>query len=295
VEFAIGVARQRAADVRAVQVVPRAPGRSNEPDDPAVRSTLRALRRAGEREGVRVRQVTLTGTPERVIPAYAQLTEAEVIVVGRNYGTSPIWRNSSVVRRLSRSSSVPVIVVPRQYAATSAAPPPLKRVMAAVDFTVASAVALRTAVELATRHGARLTVFHAMGFPQHLAFSAGEVSRLVQDLPIEARRLGERLKERAAAFGAVDVEPLVVTGEASGSIASHASARDADLIVMGVAPRHWLDEVVFGSTLGAVLRKARTPVMVLPVIAGAHQWSDNFKGEWPSRAGAGVPAAPVAA
>jgi nucleotide-binding universal stress UspA family protein len=247
-------------------------------DDFGLRATLRALRRAGEREGVRISHVTLTGTPERAIPAYAQLSGAAVVVVGRNYGTPTLWRNTSVVRRLSRSSPVPVIVVPRRRSAEETGPLSLKRIVAAVDFTVASAVALRTAVGLARSHGARLTVLHATGLPDHMVFSSGEAWRIVQQLPAERRMLAEHLKTQAAAFGSNDIDPVVVTGEASTSITDKAAETAADLIVMGVAPRSWFDEVMFGSTLRAVLRKAKTPVLVLPVVAGAHEWIDSFMG-----------------
>jgi nucleotide-binding universal stress UspA family protein len=292
----VGVAKQRAADLRVIQVLPRVAGRLIEPpDDFALRATLRALRRAGEREAVRIRQIRLTGTPERVIPAYAQLTGAAVVVVGRNYGTSNFWRNTSVVRRLTRSSSVPIIVVPRRRPSTGEGSLSLKRIVAAVDFTVASAVALRTAVELARAHGARLTVLHAMGLPGHMVFSAGEAWRMLQQLPLEASMLAQRLKKRAAAFGSSDVEPVVVTGEPAASIAATAAASAADLIVMGVAPRTWIDEVLFGSTLRAVLRKAQTPVLVLPVVGGMHEWIDSVTGEMPNISPAAATSAQLAA
>jgi hypothetical protein len=104
-----------------------------------------------------------------------------------------------------------------------------KRVVAAVDFTVASAIALRTAVDVSKRHGASLTVLHAMDTPPPMVFSGGEAWRLVQRLPAEKKVLAER----------------------------------------------WIDEAVSRSTLRGVLRRAKTPVLVLPVIAGAHQWIDE--------------------
>jgi nucleotide-binding universal stress UspA family protein len=274
-EYAVGIARQRAADVRAVQVVPRVAGRSIEPDELGLRAALRALRRAAERDNVRVQHITLTGRPERVIPAYAQLTGAVMIVVGSSYGTSDLWRNTSVVRCLSRSSPVPVVVVPSRRPTSGAQVASLKRIVTAVDSTVASAVALRAAVELAQEHDARLTVVHSMRFP-NTAFSAGEAWRSVQELTVETRALAMRLKKHAAALGSRDTDPFVVTGEPSAAITAAAAATAADLIVMGIAPRPWLDEVMFGSTFRAVLRKAKTPVMVLPVIAGAHEWNDLF-------------------
>jgi nucleotide-binding universal stress UspA family protein len=276
-EFAVRLAKQRDADVRVIRVQARASERRIEPPDNAgLRAALRALRRVAARDGVRVSDITLAGAPERVIPAYAHLAGATAVVVGRTYGTSDFWRNTSVVRRLSRTSPVPVIVVPRRRSALDVEPWSPKRIVAAVDFTVASAVALRTAVGVARAHGARLTAVHAMRLPGPV-YSGGEAWRAIQQLPAEARLLAERLKKQVFAAASSDVEPVVVAGEAATVITQTAAARAADLIVMGVAPRTWLDEIVFGSTLRAVLRKASIPVLVLPVAAGAHSWTGGLR------------------
>jgi hypothetical protein len=66
----------------------------------------------------------------------------------------------------------------------------------------------------------------------------------------------------------------VVTGDAAVGIVTAASETDADLIVMGVAPRTWLNRVLFGSTLGKVQRRAEIPVLVIPVIGGEHELPD---------------------
>ena len=157
---------------------------------------------------------------------------------------------------------------------------PAKRVVAAVDFTVASAIALRTAIDLSKRPGASLTMVHAMDAPAPMVFSGGEAWRLVQRLPAEQRVLAERLKRKALAFGSGNnAEPVVVTGDADRGILETATTTGADLIVMGVAPRTWIDETVSASTLRGVLRRAKTPVLVLPVIAGAHEWIDEVTEE----------------
>jgi nucleotide-binding universal stress UspA family protein len=81
-----------------------------------------------------------------------------------------------------------------------------------------------------------------------------------------------RLKQKALAVGSRDAEPIVVTGDASRGIVETATITAADLIVMGVAPRTWIDGAVSGSTLRAVLRRAKTPVLVVPVVGGGHEW-----------------------
>jgi nucleotide-binding universal stress UspA family protein len=209
-----------------------------------------------------------------VIPAYAQLIDASLVVVGYHYGSCRLWRNSSVSRRLSRSSPVPVLVVPP---GADAAAQPLKRIVAAVDLTVASAIALRKAADLSQRHGASLTILHAMELPEHMVFSGGEAWRLVQRLPANAELRSEVLKRTARVYGAPNAEPVVATGDAQRLIVATVTESAADLIVMGVAPRSWMDEMVSGSTLRAVLRHATTPVLVVPVVAGDYEWVDEIQ------------------
>jgi nucleotide-binding universal stress UspA family protein len=278
VEYAVSLASAREAELHAVQVVPRDGALWIAPENETeLRARLRALRPLAESERVSFRIVTLRGKPENAIPAYAQLVGANLIVVGRNYATARLWRSTAVASRLSRLSPVPVVVVPRRMKKAASFPP--KRVVTAVDFTVASAIALRTAVDLSKRHGASLTILHAMDAPPPMVFSGGEAWRLVQRLPAKQKALAERLKRKAIAFGSANAEPVVVTGEAGLGIVETATVTDADLIVMGVAPRTRIDEAVSGSTLRGVLRRAKTPVLVLPVIAGAHEWIDEVTEE----------------
>jgi hypothetical protein len=45
---------------------------------------------------------------------------------------------------------------------------------------------------------------------------------------------------------------------------------------MGIAHRSWLDRLLFGSTLRRVVRRATVPVLVIPVVAGAHTWPNEL-------------------
>jgi len=121
-------------------------------------------------------------------------------------------------------------------------------------------------------------MLHAMGKPlDQTALSGGEAWRLLQRLPAEVEALSKRLKRKAMALGSADAEPVVVTGNAFRGIVATAKDTYADLIVMGVAPRSRFDEALFGSTLRAVLSWATVPVLVVPVIGGAHEWIDEVQ------------------
>jgi nucleotide-binding universal stress UspA family protein len=112
-----------------------------------------------------------------------------------------------------------------------------------------------------------------------MVFSGGEAWRVVQELPAKAKVLAERLKRKAIALGSGHAEPVVVTGDAHRRIVETAKDTNADLIVMGVGHRTWIDEAVSRSTLRAVLRHAKTPVLVVPVIGGGHEWIEEVHQE----------------
>ena len=299
-DAAVSRARELGADVHAIRVGAVRPGRLDDRTRPPVvpagdvsglDRTARATSTSGttEHDGVRVRHVTLRGEPDRVIPAYAQFHQATLLVVERDFGSSPFWRHGRVVDELARRSPVPMLVLPRQGHDTGAP----RRILAPVDFSIASAVALRTAVDLSRRHDARVTVLHALrDVPQQMVFSGSEAWEVTRQLPAQAEAIAGRLRRKAAYFGAPEVETEVATGAAGDAIVETAARREADLVVMGVTDRSWLDRALFGSTLRRVLRRTTAPVLVVPVVAGAHVWPDepsvgrSSRPAWPDAAAA---------
>jgi nucleotide-binding universal stress UspA family protein len=280
----MALAAPGAADVHILRVTPRAkPWHALEDwrGRPWIAADLRSLRtETGTqlvKEGGTVRDVRLRGRHEHIIPGYAQLIGARAIVVDRHYGTSPLWRSTAVVARMSRLSPVPVLVLPPEGSALDRwTRGNISAVVAAVDTTLASAVALRTGAALAARHSARLTMLHALeNFPGRTVFSGGAAWRLVQQLSGRQRRIAKRLESQARRLGQAAAVADVVTGAAAAGILTAASETNADVIVMGVAPGAWLDRALFGSTLGTVLRRAEVPVLVIPVAGGAEEWSEE--------------------
>lgn len=285
-DVALSTAKTRGADVHVIQVVPqqavhvddrRGLWTFDSHDDRGVNigARLASMLQSAGHDGVGVRSVMLRGMPEHVIPAYAQLHEATMLVVERDYGSARFWRSARVVDELARQSPVPVVVLPKQQR-REPEKPGLRQILTPVDFSIASVVALRAALELSRRHGARITLVHALKHvPQHMVFSGSKAWEMVRQLPAQVEAAAERLRRKAAFFGAVDVDTAVATGVADGTILEAATHTDADLIVMGIARRSWPDRVLFGSTLRRVLRRATVPVLVIPVVAGAQSWPDE--------------------
>ena len=202
-------------------------------------------------------------------------TRPQVLVVERDYGSSRFWRNGRVVDAMARRSPIPLLVLPKRRTTERDESAP-RRILIPIDFSIASAVALRTAVELARRHGARLTLLHTLhDVTRHMTFSGGGAWELIRQLPAQKEAAAERLRRKASFFGADDVDTEVATGLADGAILEIARRSDPDLVVMGSAHRSWLDRVLLRSTLRRVLRRARVPVLVVPVVAGAHTWPNE--------------------
>lgn len=290
VDYALALAGRRGADVDLLHVVrPRGPSVFDNPDIALVGQTSSSRHVADpsderallERptvtvgpEGTHIRNVTYKGEPGKAIAAYAQLSEAAAIIIGKYYG-SPRWRRSgNIAVSLGRSAPIPVLIVPPPMdgdPVTAAAP--FAHIVSAADFTVSSAVALRAALDIARASGGRVTLVHAMkDTPGRMVFSGFEALGAIDEIHAKAAKVAARLRRAIPASAAGRVDSRVTTGEPQRGILDVAAQVDADLIVIGVPPRSRFDEVLFGSTLRGVVRRASCPVLVVPVIAGAHQW-----------------------
>ena len=234
---------------------------------------------AAERSGTHVRTVVYRGDATKIIASYARLTKASLLVIDRHYGTSRWRRNTRIVSILSRAAPVPVLVLPPQPLAEKNMALSFRHIVSAVDFPVASAVAMRAVLDVIRHTGARLTLVHALrNAPHHMVFSGGEALRVARNLRGQATQVAERLRRKMPADVRIRVDVRVTTGDPHRGIVDIASEVKADLIVMGVPPRSRFDEVLFGSTLRTVLRRARIPVLVLAVLAGAYRWLDETDG-----------------
>jgi nucleotide-binding universal stress UspA family protein len=286
---AIALARQCGAAIDLIEVVPSR-GPSHLDPEPQARlggrirsrsdwSRLEGSIHAAERAGIRVRTVTYRGDAIKLITAYVQLVKAKLIVIGRHYSTSQWRRNTRVVSTLSRTGPAPVLVLPPQYGSDANKPLSFAHVVSAVDFTVASAVAVRMVKDLIRGSGARLTLVHALRHePGHMVFSGGEALRVARNVKGRAAQIAAHLRKKIPASARIRVDARVTTGAPHRGILAIASEVNADLLVMGVPPRSRIDEVLFGSTLRFVLRHAKTPVLVVPVLAGAYTWLDENDG-----------------
>jgi nucleotide-binding universal stress UspA family protein len=136
----------------------------------------------------------------------------------------------------------------------------VRTILVPLDGSIGAEAALRFAVELALKDGARLVLLRA-----------AEAHALPTTDPVEAqvavmREAEEYLRgarERVLASGVGAVEVAAWYGPPAESILEAASARDADLIVMASHGRRGVARLVLGSVAVRVLRDARVPLLLI--------------------------------
>ena len=229
--------------------------------------------------GVRVRTGTLRGDPRKVVPAYATLKRADLVIIDRDHGAPR--RRGRVAGTLARAMTCPVLIVPTQQLETKVEPSGrFREIVCAVDFTLASAVAMRAALDFAVESAGGLSLLHVVDVARQMLFPSGEAGRLLSDQRPRAYEVSARLWREVpvAARRWCHVRPVVITGPVAAGILNLTAEVQADLIVLGVAPRSALKRTLLGSTSGVVLRDAPCSVLMLSVPDGAQPWSEDLGG-----------------
>lgn len=131
----------------------------------------------------------------------------------------------------------------------------LHHVLVAVDFSEPARLAFDHALALSRRHDAQLTVVHVIPTDTPASWDARDRVLLIGSLGDAAEAAGVRFK--------VSVQ----SGDPTEVILLHANARHADLIVVGTSKQSGFDRFRLGSVAEAVTRRARQPVLVVPVAA----------------------------
>ncbi len=136
-------------------------------------------------------------------------------------------------------------------------------ILVAHDFSETAERALKYAIELASKLGARITIVHAYelpsyGYPDGLAFTAEIVENIqrtseegLHAVVAEARRPGLQVNERLR------------QGPAWSEIDATAKEIEADLIVMGTHGRRGFSRALLGSVAEKVVRTAPCPVLTV--------------------------------
>ncbi len=136
---------------------------------------------------------------------------------------------------------------------------PIKTILHPTDFSKPSEYALRLACALARDYQARLLLVHVVEPPVYY----GELGVAVP-LPADFHeRLRERLSRLVPVECGINVETILVEGNASQQILRVAEEHHCDLIILGTHARTGLSRVLLGSVAEDVIRHSRFPVLTL--------------------------------
>lgn len=136
---------------------------------------------------------------------------------------------------------------------------PPRAILAAIDFSDTSRVALVLAARLARHCGSELHVLHA---EDPLLAAAGDHAGI--DLARETHEELQRFIAAAAPAAECSPRSHVIAGVAVDVILDVAHRHHADLVVVGSRGMSGAEKLVFGSTTEGMLRRADVPVLVAP-------------------------------
>ena len=208
------------------------------------------------------------GDPVDEVVRFTEETNAD-LVIAASHGISG-WRRlliGTVVERLARDLTRPLLVIRRAHRPTNDQRFDLKRIVVCCDLTPGAVILLENAVRLAASFNAELHLVHAVEAPLNAAIMDptaapyGEVQDALQ------QRLSDRLKNLIAGCSdaTVRIQPVVLPGLPNEEILDYASKKNADLIIVGVRKRQALEKWLIGSTTETFLRHALCPIYSVPI------------------------------
>lgn len=202
--------------------------------------------------------------PGPALLAYADENDIDLIIVG-THGRRGFQRMlmGSVAEEVVRKAPCPVLTIHDKL--DQVLEQPKRRIVAPVDFSEHSLLAVRNAKELARAVGTDVILVHVLEERLHPAFyNTGMFSQYESMPDIEERTISElkRFYERA---GGPDgpVEYMVRRGHAVREITRASREHSPSLVVMATHGLTGLDHFLMGSVTEKVVRQSENPVLTI--------------------------------
>ena len=196
----------------------------------------------------------LPGHPAKLLLDQQQQFAADLIVLGA-HARRGLLDFGNTARAVLAKADCPLWIQPTE-------PAPIERILVPVDLSDESTGVMELARGLAAGLGARMTVLSCFEAPVSLTggVEAAEAEAIVVQICESARRKLDQLLDQID-WGSAVPEVAFVPGDPVREILRRQN--EHDLVVMGTHGRTRFSAAVLGSTTYAVLREARTPVLVL--------------------------------
>ncbi|MFP4228656.1 MAG: universal stress protein [Salinivenus sp.] len=200
-----------------------------------------------------------TGAAADEIVGYAEDRSVDLVVMG-THGQRGLRRLfvGSVTEAVVRSAPCPVFTV----RAGHASPLNVRNILAPVDFSEGSTLAVRHARELALTYGAQITLLHAV---EEAVYPSAYG---VEPAPLPSSKIVRRVEKSLAALARDEIgyEHVVVearVGHAASVTLDYVEEHDVDLIAIATHGRTGWERMLLGSVTERVVRRANRPVFVV--------------------------------
>lgn len=204
-------------------------------------------------------QLVYGDSPADAIAGFAVASGTDLIVMGTHgVGGFRHLILGSVTETVLRQVDCPVLTVPPR--AESNAQLPFRRILCAVDFSASSIAALRVAVSIAEEGNAIVELFHAIDTPDEHELFVPRPYDIHHHREMYERHVLEHLDRVLLPIACDRVHARLRTGRGRADAEILRAADGVDLIVMGVGRSK---DKAFGSTVNAVVRNARCPVLTV--------------------------------
>lgn len=218
--------------------------------------------------GLPVQTSAVVGYPDQELPASMPADTTLVVAGARGHSRGTHWLIGTVVERLARVTTVPLLVVRDAGALQNWIEGNGKLdVVVATDLSAVSDYALRRAALLRDLGPCDLELLYVEYPPTEYARLGVGPFSVFSSHPVIDEVLSRELARRAETVrlgGAVTSRVAKTLGEAGAVIAMEAGEAGADLIVVGAHQRRALSRVWQGSIAHGVLHSAETNVLVVP-------------------------------
>ena len=216
---------------------------------------------------VNLKRILKTGDIREELIKIVNDEEIDLVVMGTHgRGTLEHFFLGSTTEKVIRKVPAPVLTVSHLDPGKEVHLPEhikIGRIVYATDLSINGEVGLRYAAELARTFQAELTLLHVMD-DLELGVDFGEYAPDRALLRINDQK---RLHGFIEAEHATDLRPKAVTldGTPYRVITKYAEEHDADLIVINLQSKGFLERAMLGATAERVIRSATVPVLSLPI------------------------------
>lgn len=221
--------------------------------------------------GVSIERRIEIGDPTDETRNAAITSDADLIVI-TSHARGAIGRAAfgSVADHLSRTSTIPVLIIRPSDASVENEPPMIRRLLVPLDGSPRSQAALAVAKRLARQLAAPIHLLRVIDFSPMLY--SNEPIALPQEYFDDWRRIARLSLENAA-------EPLQEAGiavtteirEGSPYVSIESACEEGDLIVLSSHGRSGIERWLLGSVAEKLVRAAPVPVCLVPAIAESEE------------------------